>query len=358
MTVAILASAASIHTIRWVNGLTEVGIRVMLLTQHEPIEAPDPRVRLIRLPYSGATGYLRNVMRARAAIDEFQADVVHAHFAFGYAAMARLVGRRPLVVSVMGTDVDDVPHRNPMFKAIVRSNLMAADAITASSRHLLRQIRQLAGESPAVHICPYGVAGDRFVPAPVRPADRLVFGTVKMLEPVYGIDRLIRAYRRFLDLSGPDGIASSSLRIVGSGSQGGDLHRLADALGLREQVRFVPSVPHAQVPSELSEMDVFMALSHREGFGVAIAEAGMMGLPAIGSDVGGIPEIIQDGISGFLVDGGDIEQVAERMRRYARDPELRRAHGSALREHVRSQYEWTDSLRQMEAVYRQVLGGA
>jgi glycosyltransferase involved in cell wall biosynthesis len=323
--VAVLASAGSIHTIRWVNGLADAGINVLLLTQHKPIEDPNSTVKMVRLPFSGAKGYVLNRSFVRKMLDDEQVDLVHAHFAFGYATLARLSGKRPFIITVMGTDVDHLPNRYWLLRQWIRSNLKAADAVTVSSQHLHDQVLKLVGRPLPIHICHYGVSSELFNSSRTvtLKRDTFVFGTVKMLEHVYGIDRLILAFEMFLESVSDILRNTYRLRIVGSGSLSVEYKKMVSDHGLDDHVIFVPAVSHMDVASELAHLDVFMALSRREGFGVAIAEAGMMELPVIASRVGGIPEIIENGTSGFLVDGEDRKDIVEKMTIYSMNPELR-----------------------------------
>ena len=206
-------------------------------------------------------------------------------------------------------------------------------------------------------LCRYGVSETQFNPLlSTSPEGRpFTFGTVKMLEHVYGIDRLIRAFIQFLDQFPEAQRSEYALRIVGDGTMRHELTAMVTELNLSSYVTFVPAVKHVDVPVQLQQLDVYMALSRREGFGVSIAEAGMMGLPVIAANVGGIPEIVEDGVSGFLVDADELNNIVDRMNRYAGDEDVREKHRTALRERIVTNFKWTDSLSSMIRLYESVV---
>ena len=88
-----------------------------------------------------------------------------------------------------------------------------------------------------------------------------------------------------------------------------------------------------------------------ESLGVSLMEGGAMGLPVVSCRIGGIPEVVKDGETGFLVDSGDTEAMAERITRLAGDVSLRRRMGEAAMTHVRTVFDSRRLASQMEALY-------
>lgn len=114
------------------------------------------------------------------------------------------------------------------------------------------------------------------------------------------------------------------------------------------------SAAHARVPSLLQGFDVFVAMSRQESFGVAVAEASAAGLPVVASNVGGLPEVVVDGETGFLVQSGDAEALAGCLDRLLADEALRDRMGAAGREFVARHFDWEDSVTQMMSIYGQL----
>jgi glycosyltransferase involved in cell wall biosynthesis len=362
MRIALAAAADNVHTMRWANGLVARGLQVDLVTLHAPSAELDPRVAVHRLPLGPPWGYLANVPRLRRLLRRLRPDVLHAHYATGYATLARQSGFRPRVVSVWGADVYDFPDRAPWRRRLVVGNLTDADLLCSTSHVMARRVRRLAPALPPPEVIPFGVPTDVFVPRPdARPpgGGAVVVGTVKALTPKYGIDTLLRGFAaccatlrgrtagRGLDLR---------LRIFGDGPEREALRRLAQQLGIDDRTEFRGRIPHGSVPQALRDMDVFVAASRHdsESFGVAVVEASSAGLPVVVTRAGGLPEVVADQVTGYVVDKEDCQSLGDRLARLAGDAALRRRLGENGRRSVQSQYEWTACVDRMIEAYRRV----
>jgi glycosyltransferase involved in cell wall biosynthesis len=117
----------------------------------------------------------------------------------------------------------------------------------------------------------------------------------------------------------------------------------------------VGGVPHDQVIHYLHKMDIFVVPSFQESFGVAAVEAAAAGLPVVASDVGGLPEVVIDGETGYLVPPADAHTLSQRLAQLIADPSLRRRMGKAGRVLVETHYNWKDNAAQMERLYRSLV---
>jgi L-malate glycosyltransferase len=341
------------HTQRWIEGLHARGVQLVLASQHvDDVWQPPAGVVLARLPYTGASGYFRNVPALRRLLQRERPDLLHAHYASGYGTTAALAGFHPWLLSVWGSDVFDFPYEGRLKGWWLRRNLRRADALASTSHTMALQVQRLAPELRQIAITPFGVDTERFAPAPPRARDggAVVIGTVKTLAPKYGIDVLLRAFAAL-----PAGI-NASLLIVGDGPQRAELQTLAASLGIAQRVSFVGAVPHAEVPSWLQRMDIYVAVSRldSESFGVAVLEASACGLPVVVSDAGGLPEVVVDGQTGIVVPREDAAALTQALQTLIADPERCRRLGNAGRERAVSTYRWSHSVDQMLAVYASV----
>jgi len=180
--------------------------------------------------------------------------------------------------------------------------------------------------------------------------DGPVVGTVTRLAPAKGLPTLLQAFHQLRRQ-----VPSARLLIVGDGPLKTELVRSAYALGEQEQIIFSGIAVETRVP--LSMMDVFVLPSHHEAFGLAIVEAMAMGRPVVASRVGGIPTIVDDGVTGLLVPPNDPDALARALGQMLDDPERRRAMGSAG--HARYEREFTMDrvAREVESVYEEVVQG-
>jgi L-malate glycosyltransferase len=356
MRLLMLAAAGSVHVVRWANGFVEKGLEVHLASQHPADPALSPKVQLHSLPHHHGLGYLLNGSKVQRLLAHIRPDVVNAHYASGYGSLARTVKGVPVVLNVWGSDVFEFPDKSPLHRALLLRNLRSATQLVSTSEFMAVRTRSLSTALPPLSVVPFGVGTDLFhPPATPRAGSPVVFGTVKTLAPKYGIDTLIRAFARVL---ADPRCSGCTLQIVGGGPQERELRALAAGLGVQASVEFTGAVPHSTVPQHLRGMDVFVALSRAdsETFGVAIVEASATALPVVVSDAGGLPEVVVEGSTGYVVPREDVKAAADRMVELALSTELRRIMGAAGRTRVLDQYGWNTCLDRMIQVFHNVLG--
>ena len=361
--IALLGPAISIHLQRWAQALAARGHAVCVLTQ-DPCERGllPANADIIVLPHRGLRGYFQNAWAARRALKAWRPDIVNAHYASGYGTTAMLCGVRPVLLSVWGADVYDFPYEGALKGRLVRANLRSATAIASTSHAMARQVQRLVPEIAEIAVTPFGVDVTRFAPLPGRrAADCITLGTVKTLAPKYGVDLLLRA---FAGLLGDERIRALArpcrLLIVGDGPQRAELQALAAQLGVAERTEFAGAVPHAAVPDWLNRLDIYAAPSRldSESFGVAIIEAGACALPVVVSDVGGLPEVVCDGETGFVVPREDAAALQAALTRLVLDAPLRERLGTQGRAHVAAAYDWNHCVDLMEQAYARTIAAS
>jgi L-malate glycosyltransferase len=352
MTIALLSAASSIHTIRWANAFVERGHAVHLITVHAPGQGLSKAVSLHQLPFMGGMGYLLNGRRLKTLLQRLKPDVVNAHYATGYGTLARWCKDFSVVLNVWGSDVFEFPEKSFFHRTWLLRNLRTADQLISTSEFMAQHVALLSPKLPPLAVVPFGVDTVDFRPASQRRIDGpLMIGTVKSLAPIYGIDILIKAFAIVVRA----GRYKVRLRIVGSGPQLGELQTLVRTLDVHEHVDFIGAVPHSRVPDELRSMDIFVALSRSESFGVAVIEASACGLPVVVSDVGGLPEVVEDGITGFVVPVEDAQAAAVKLEELLASAELRQRMGAAGRANVQDCYRWAHCVDRQLAVFQQVV---
>jgi glycosyltransferase involved in cell wall biosynthesis len=332
MKVLLLAYAGSAHIVRWANSLSARGCAIAIAS-HRGWEASeyDAGIRLIRMPFSGTAGYFLNVPALRRALREEGPDILHAHFLSGYGTTARLAGFHPTIVSVWGSDIFDFPRRSPIHRRLARGNLAAADTILSTSAVMKAEILKYCPEGTDVGLSPFGVDTSRFAPGFAgRDGREITIGVAKGLYSYSGIDTLIRA---LASLGSP-----SKLRIAGDGPERGRYRALAEELGMAGKVEFMGSLSTKEMPDFFASLDIYCAPSLEESFGVSVLEASSSGLPVVASRVGGLPEVVEEGTSGLLVEPKRPEALARAIGSLVADPGLRRSMGVAGRAFVMRRY--------------------
>jgi len=363
MRLCFLADAKITHTQRWVRFFARQGHEVHLISFREealPGVMVHPVKRTIPVRISpvastlGKLGYFTYVRKFKNLIGSIAPDILHAHWATSYGLMGAWSGYHPFVLSTWGSDVFDFPHRSFWHRKLLQYILGRADHLTATSRMLTAETKLYLKNAKEVHTIPFGVDISRFRPLERDPDAGVTVGIVKRLEKKYGIDYLIRA---FAHIAGDH--PQSKLLIVGDGSEETSLKRLAEELNVRERIHFAGYVDNDAVPEYLNRMDIFVVPSvlSSETFGVAAVEAAACQLPVIASDIGGLPEVVLDGETGFLVPSRDDRAVAERLDRLIADESLRKRMGIAGRRFVEEHYVWEANAMLMSRLYKRILTG-
>ena len=356
--VLILGDAPKIHTIRWVNATAACNWKVHLLSVRPPREALDDRVTVHQAPWPPPWGYLANVPYVRRKVEELRPDLIHAHYASGYGTLAALADRHPLILSVWGSDVYDFPEKSPINAWLIRRALRKSDLVLSTSHAMAKQTHRYTDRE--IPVTPFGIDVEKFRPKAVESLfgrTDIVIGTVKVLAEKYGIQYLIRAFAlvkaRHEDLP-------LKLLIVGGGPQEAFLKGLAAELGISAVTTFTGRVDHALVPDFHNMLSVSVSVStlDSESFGVAILEASACAKPVVVSSVGGLPEVVEDGVTGIIVPPRDPERTAEAIEKLILDPSLRQRMGKAGRERVIQHYEWGHCVDLMMSHYDSVLNGS
>jgi glycosyltransferase involved in cell wall biosynthesis len=266
------------------------------------------------------------------------------------------MGLRDLVISVWGSDVIYYgPPPEPSLAVFYkRYALRQAKAVTASSHFLAGECEKYLGPRDRVRVVPFGVDTDYFAPRPARsPREEVVIGFVKHLEPYYGVEDLVVAFEEVVTRY-PD----ARLIIAGDGSLRSSLRQKVHSKGLGELVEFLGQIPQHAVRDVLAQCDVFAMPSLREALGVAAIEALAMGVPVVATQVGGIPEIVKDGITGLLVPAMSPDALAEALLYLVEDEALRRQMGREGRQDVLERYRWAGCVDKMLDIYDDVVSGS
>lgn len=142
------------------------------------------------------------------------------------------------------------------------------------------------------------------------------------------------------------------LELVGDGPLRSEMDRLGEKFGIKHRIDFVGAVD--DVVQRLAKAQIFVLTSRWEGFPRSILEAMRAGLPVVASDVGGVAEAVDDGVSGFVVPRGDVEALKQRLQRLLLDPELRKSMGTNGRQRFEREFTFERMFEKTVAVYREV----
>ncbi len=359
MKILLIGALNSNHTKRWANAMAARGHEVMVA--HRPEQADDmgdlsSLVKTRPLKYGGKSySYYLNVSSLRKICKEFNPDVVNAHYASGYGLLARIARMRPLVISMWGSDIFDYPYRNMFNRYVLVRNLNYCDAIASTSHAMAEEARKVLRQpNREITVTPFGVDTRKFFPITKKiESERPVIGIVKYLEPIYDIPLLINAFAVVYKNS----VVKPVLHIYGGGGLLEELKELTRILEIEDDVKFFGTIPNAEVAEALRTFDIFVNCSVKESFGVAIVEAMACGLPVVATDTAGFKEVVDNNVTGFILEDRKPETMAKKLKELLDDVELRRKMGEAGREKVMRMYDWEKNISVMEELYKRLSGG-
>jgi glycosyltransferase involved in cell wall biosynthesis len=310
----------------------ERGESCRLISLNDPAGAGRLKAGTEEIGFTGCGGSESRFVSSALALAIRQPTIVlalHPDLAPLVAAMKILAPGMRRVVVVHGVEV-----WTPL-PAVRRRSLQSADRVLAPSEDTLSRAteeqRLPAGKGRKLAWSLGPEFDPRAVPSAGSalpegfPVGRLILtvGRWEASEAYKGVDHLIAALPALLKIF-PD----VQLVAVGEGSDLPRLQSLARGSDVSGRVHFLPFMTHDELPNAYDHCELFAMPSRGEGFGLVFIEAMARGKPVIGGAHGGTPEIIDDGINGFLVRYGDVAQLVDRLKRLLANDSLRREMGA------------------------------
>lgn len=342
--------------------LVRAGHAVTLVSLEEPPagalgpEFEAAGVRVLRIPKQ-PKGYDRTLSaRLLSTFLRERFDIIHTHNppCLVYAALpARLSGARAI-------HTKHGPHPDSFARLMLRRVGAAAThrfvAVSQATADFALSLREVSEKKLCVVL--NGTDLGRFKPDPVArkqtraalgiPEDAFVIGTVGRMAKVKNQALLVRACAlpRGEGLLGP----KTHLVIVGDGAEASNTKNLAKELGVEAYAHFPGETPN--VPEHLAAFDLFALSSDSEGLPLSLAEAMGVSLPLVCTSVGGVPKVVDEGETGFLVPAGDEEALRRTLKRFVDDRELGRTMGERGRVVAEKRYSVDRMMSEYIEIYR------
>ncbi|HEY8186658.1 MAG TPA: N-acetyl-alpha-D-glucosaminyl L-malate synthase BshA [Pyrinomonadaceae bacterium] len=330
--------AARGHTVHFIASalptrLTELNERVRF---HE--------VEMMSYPLFEHQPYTLALATKMATVAESEnLDLLHVHYAIPHSISAILARESlkpkrhlPVITTLHGTDITLV-GADRSYLPITRYGIVQSDGVTAIS-HYLKEATKEIFHFDDIEVVPNFICQTDYARHPVAelrsslaPEGEPLLVHVSNFRPVKRPVDCVEILARVLK----KGI-STRLVMVGDGSERTNVEHRARCLGVYDKCIFVGKQPN--IVHYLSAADVLLLPSEQESFGLAALEAMACEVPVIASRVGGVPEVVTDGETGFLSEVGDVEKMAEDAARLLSDEEFRREMGQRARESAVSRY--------------------
>ncbi len=357
-----IAILVSLFPPRWLAGteiatyymaehLAQRGHEVHVITSLDeglPEESYEKGFYIHRLPrtkirFAGAFIFWADIVRT---IRRVSPVVVHAQsLGIGVPALiSKTILKIPYVVWGRGSDV----YLPGWFtKRTLKTIMKNADSAIALTEDMKRTMQAIYNRN--IVVVPNGInlkeyTGDPSVQKVKGDEKRILF--VGRLHPVKGVRYLLQAMKIVYEKM-PD----AKLILVGDGEERELLEKLADNLEIRECVEFAGRVPHERVQDYMNQAEVFVLPSLSEGFPVTILEAMACGLPVVATRVGGLPDVIEDGVNGYLVKAKEPSEIAEALLKLLQDEQLWETISKTNKQKV-NDYSWERVALALEKIYQ------
>jgi N-acetyl-alpha-D-glucosaminyl L-malate synthase BshA len=286
-------------------------------------------------------------------------DLLHVHYAIPHSISAILAReslqphrRLPVITTLHGTDITLV-GADRSYLPITRYGIVQSDGVTAISHYLKNATAEIFDFDNIAVIPNFICASDyqrhavEKLRAELSPNNEPLLVHVSNFRPVKRPVDCVEILARVLKTT------EARLVMVGDGSERSQAEHRARCLGVFERCSFVGKQP--KIVDYLSASDVLLLPSEQESFGLAALEAMACEVPVIASRVGGVPEVVTDGETGFLSEVGDLEKMSADAARLLADEEMRREMGRHARESAISRYSTDLVIPQYINFYERVL---
>jgi N-acetyl-alpha-D-glucosaminyl L-malate synthase BshA len=283
-------------------------------------------------------------------------DLLHVHYAIPHSTaailardMLRKCRRLPFVTTLHGTDITLVGTDRSYF-SITKYSIEESDGITTISEYMRNRTVEVFGVRNEIDVISNFVNIEMYQPKPEsRPAQKRLMhiSNFRPVKRVLDCVRILQLVRKEVD---------AHLVMVGDGPLRGPAEDLAHDLGLEEHVTFLGKQDH--VERLFPSMHVLLLPSELEAFGLAALEAMACGVPPVATRVGGLPELVEDGVTGFLEPVGDVESHARRVIEMLTDEALYERMSRAARNAALTRFGTTLIIPKYEAVYERVLASS
>lgn len=364
MKILFLADLNSPHTIKWINGLAQKNITILGfgLNKFDPqLYQISPSIQLESLNldltfvksnqhYFRKIRYLLAVPKIWYHCFKFNPDLIHAHYATSYGLLASLCFFYQKIISVWGSDVYLFPN-SLLKKLILKFVLFRADKILATGMDLAQETQKYSYKK--IEITPFGIDPEVFKPSfrdKSSIQNQYNIGIVKSLDSKYGIEHLLHV---FATIKKKHPQLYLKLFIIGGGSLKPVLMELTHNYQLipQQDIIFTDTVSPLQVVSYHQLLDIEVYPSQTESFGVSVLEASACEIPVIGYRVGGLPEVIVDGVTGYLVEKNNLLELEQKMTTLIFDFTQRKQMGINGRKFVLENFTEEICLNKMLQIY-------
>jgi L-malate glycosyltransferase len=291
--------------------------------------------------------------RMAEVADDYELDLLHVHYAIPHSTAAMLAQqmmaprrRLPFITTLHGTDVTIVGMDRSYFP-ITKFSIGKSDGITSVSQDVRRETYEVFGVPNEIRVIYNFVNTEIYRPSAARSNSEKRLMHISNFRPVKRVNDCVRILAEVIKET------PAHLYMVGDGPDRPESHRLARELGLDRHVTFMGKQDH--VERLFPDMHVLLMPSEMESFGLGALEAMACAVPPVATRVGGLPELVTDGVDGFLEPVGDIAAQSRRVIELLTDENRHRSMAETARRTAVERFASSAIIPQYEKYYEEVL---
>jgi L-malate glycosyltransferase len=286
-------------------------------------------------------------------------DILHVHYAIPHAVCAILAKQMcnrnlKIVTTLHGTDITVLGYDSSLTDAI-KFGIEKSDIVTAVSNSLSEQTYELINPDKSIETV-YNFIDHRVYQKSdsshlreefgIKPEEKVIVH-VSNFRPVKRVEDVVKTFAKIAETM------PAKLLLIGDGPEVGKVSKLVNKLGVNNRVLFLGRQENLEELYSIS--DLMLLLSEKESFGLVLLEAMACGVPCIGTNVGGIPEVIEEGKTGFICELGDIDDIASKAINLLTEQDTHQKFSEMAIETVKSKFHAETIVQQYEQLYFKLL---
>lgn len=353
--ICFFADGQSIHTHRWCDYFVNKGFEVHLVTFRNTSIA-GTNVHFIDCGPIQTEGNNKKILwkipKIRKLVRKIQPDIVHALYASSYGMAAALCGRKPIVVTALGSDVLISPFQSSLHKKALKYIFKKADRLTAMSEPMKEVMISLDADPQKITTVIFGIDPSVFNTLGRNISDDFfTITSTRNFEPVYNIDVFIKS----LAIANKK-IPNMRVHIAGAGSMEEMVKKLTRDLKLEDTVKFYGKLKQQDIADLLRQSKLFVSVSSSDGNNISLNEAMACGCFNVVSDIPANRQWIEEGINGYFCKSLTSEDIAASIiKSYDNYKDKIEDAISYNEKIIREKALWSENMKKVEEIYKKLL---
>lgn len=356
MKICLIADATSVHTQRWAKYFVQHGDEVHLISyESSMLDYEGVNVHVISSPFESLyLSFIPRHLKIYFLIKRLKPDIVHAHFISKFGFHAAFLNFSPVVMSAWGDDILIIPYWSRLLWYFTKISLQRSTMVFGVSNDISSKIISEFGvPSEKVKTLPFGVDTNVFHLDGSKcksDEEKVIVLSNRNFYPVYDLINLINSIPLVISKN-----KNIHFTIKGTGPMEPELKSLVEILDVKRHVTFIGWIEYNEIPRLLHESDIYVSTAISDGTPVSVLEAMACGKACIVTDVGGVSEWIEDGVSGCLIPPGNSQILADNILELAKSPDTRYELGKNALSVIKQKGDWYHIMDDVRKYYVELI---